>query len=197
VALLAGLILLLWIGLHETEPANQRLFKWILPLLVAALAFVIFVVVNPFLYANPALNALKMAMFRKHEMDLQQLNFPEFQIKGLSQHLIINTINIFERFSSIRFTGTWLLNGLLCFLGVAGILLQKRSKLLNFQAGILLLFMTVIALPSLFTPLNYPRYYLFPVIFSLMLSSIGISFFINQIILKWKKKGSGEISPEP
>jgi hypothetical protein len=197
IALFAGLILLLWIGLQETEPANLRLYKWILPLLVAALAFVIFVAVNPFLYANPPLNALKMAMFRKHEMDLQQLHFPEFQIKGLAQHLVINTMNIFERFASIRFTGAWLVNGLLCLSGLAGILLQRRSKLLNFQAGILLLFMAVIALPSLFTPLNYPRYYLFPVILSLMLSSVGISFFVNQIILKWKKKGSGEISPEP
>ncbi len=187
-ALFAGLLLLLWIGLHETQPTDQRLFKWILPLLTAALAFGTFVAVNPFLYSSPLMNALKMAMFRTHEMDLQQLHFPEYQIKGFSQHLVINTRNIFEQYASIRFNGAWLLNGLLCLTGIIGIFLQKRSNALPYKAGIFLFFTAVVALPSLFTPLNYPRYFLFPVILSLMLISIGICYFINQTIFKEKKK---------
>ena len=103
-----------------------------------------------------------MAIFRKHEMDLQQFHFSEFQIKGLSQHLIVNTMNIFEQYASIRFASAWLLNGLLCLSGMAGIILQIRSKSLTFQAGVLLFFMTIVALPSLFTPLNYPTLFFVP-----------------------------------
>ena len=58
-ALFAGLLLLFWIGLHETEPANQRLFKWILPLLVAVLAFVTFVARQPLPLCQPSLECFK------------------------------------------------------------------------------------------------------------------------------------------
>lgn len=196
-AVIAGITLSTFIGFSELEKTRRSRFIWGFPILISIVSFFTFFVVNPFLYASPFVNSLKLVMFRNLEIGIQRSTFSEYQISGITQHIQIDFQRILQDYASFHFPGAWVLNSFLFCAGLIILIRGYKKYKSRSKSWILVLFGIIVSLPSLFTPLDYPRYFLFPVIFSLMLSSIGMSYFINQIILKWKKNGSEDISSEP
>jgi hypothetical protein len=190
-AVFAGILLSQWIGFSQTDKRKKRWFLWGLPITIALTAFIVFTLVNPFLYPNPPVNALKLLMFRSHEMALQQQLFPDYQISGFIQHLRIDFMSIFQNDATIKFSGSWLVNVPFFLIGIYGIWsVWKKNNSLHPAALILLVFGAALSIPSLFSPLNYPRYFLFPVFFGLVLIVLGTTTLVSFIINKWKNKRS-------
>ena len=154
-------------------------------LAVVAAAFLAFVLLNPYLYPAPLARTQRMLDNRLQEMAGQQQRFPEAQINGGKERLDIVSRRVLERLASVRFPGARWFNLLLCAIGLAGVLASTRRWLrgdANAGAAVALsvLFLAMV-IPALFTPLDWFRYYFFPVLFGVWLSSIAAAMLMHRV----------------
>ena len=186
-ATVLGALIIVFIKLRNNHSSNKSPIRKLLILSGTALfSFVIFILVNPYLYIAPLKNALSMLMFRSYEIGLQTELYPEYHISGLWQHIQTDVMHIFQQHAILHFNGAWIMNLALFGLGIYLIIKNRTGT----QNNILIPFVCIasaISLPPLFTPLNYPRYFLFPTIFSQLIISFAIAsmlILIGKVILK-------------
>jgi len=151
-------------------PLRWGLVFWAAPLLLLAMLFV-FIAVNPFLYPAPLPRMIAMALFRGWEMRGQATN-TQWLIPNFAARLEIVPYRIFEDYTLLRFS---LLNFILMGVGVYA-LARSAWRWLAGQRGaatirgastglVILLAAAAVAILPLFTPLDWDRYYLYPVVF--------------------------------
>jgi len=160
-------------------------------LLVLAVTAGVFILVNPFLYPQPWLRTVAMVQFRRWEMTNQAKN-TQWRIPNLSARLRILPLRIFSDYPAVHIE---FFNELLTLLGLyllfRGAWRWLRGKAGMFEgkatyAGIgiaILVVGAVTALPPLLTPLDWDRYYLYPVIFV----SVSVAISLGWIASHWKQ----------
>ena len=115
---------------------------------------------------------------RLFEMGVQTNDFPASRIQGPGQHVSVLTNRIFESYSSIHFDSALWINIILFLIGFIYLVVKTvqycKNDNSNPGAVVILAIGLATSLPSLFTPLDWDRYNIFPIYFSTMAIAIGI-----------------------
>lgn len=175
----AGIALVAAVAYRQTErkAAFRQFLLWTAVLLVTVGA--VFTIVNPYLYPNPPLRMAAMLLFLRWET-AQYVANPDWAIPDLATRVNLVPWLLLKPFTV---THRPLLNAALLMVGLYALGRSGWQWWRNEQDGnstsvALLAVGAVTALPPLFTPLNWGRYYLYSVVFI----SIGIAVGIGQIV---------------
>jgi 4-amino-4-deoxy-L-arabinose transferase-like glycosyltransferase len=187
-AVVVAICLFLAIALmaDSSQPRRQALaWAGLAGLTVVALALLVFVLVNPYLYPDPIGRTIGLFEYRVAEMQPQKLLFPESSITTWSARLRIVPVRILHTFALLRFPGAMAINGLLLLggLALAGQRLWRWRRTAGLGDGFLLLILAMAATggPSLLTPLDWDRYYLFPILWSSVLMAMAIAWLARRL----------------
>ncbi len=155
-----------------------------------------FVSINPFLYRWPVAGAVQMLVWRIKEMLEAQRLYPNQTFPTIADRIQSATAVVLEGSGIFVFVGA---NILYASLLIAGIyVLAKRGR--EWFAGasarsaasiVILLCGLLVSIPPLLTPLNWPRYYVLPVIFGTVLISVGAIAILNwakMVLEDWRAK---------
>lgn len=130
-----------------------------------------FVGLNPFLYEDTLGRVKRMFDHRLAEM-ADQFRSTEYRIPDMTTRLNILPQRIFDQYDSLSFYGSGWVSGALTLVGgiVLVILAWRwlRGRREPVAAASLLAFGAAMVVPALSTILDWDRYYLLPVVFSLM-----------------------------
>ena len=154
-------------------------------LFVGLVAALVFIAVNPFLYPQPPLRTIALGLFRRWEMT-HQARRPEWHIADWGERLRIVPERVLRDYTVLH---SGLLNGALL---VVGVYCLARSAWLwltgkggGSPASVTILALAVVtALPSLFTPLDWDRYYMYPVIFTSLCIAVAVGYTAR---VGWRK----------
>lgn len=162
---------------------NKTYFVFISIIILIFSSLLLWIAINPFLWPDPFSRTIKMFNYRVMEMRNQVELFPLYRINGILPRIKVLTKRIFQNYSSIRFNGSWILNlfffgiGLICLL-VKSIREIKFDNLNHVWINISIIGL-ISSLPALITPLDWDRYYLFPIYFSTISIAVGIWKFFT------------------
>ncbi len=160
-------------------------------LLVMAVTAGVFILVNPFLYRQPWLRTIALVEFRRWEMTNQARNV-QWRIPNLANRLFIVPRRIFSDYPAVHIEffnmpltllGLYLLiRGAWRWLWGKGGMFEGKTTYAGIGMAILLVG-AVTALPPLLTPLDWDRYYMYPVIFV----SVSVSISLGWIASHWRQ----------
>jgi hypothetical protein len=159
--------------------------------LVVAAVFT-FVALNPYLYPDPLGRTKNMVSQRLSEMERQQASSPSQRISGpLIPRISLIGERVFHQYAALRFARSWIINVPLCSVGLWFLLLAAWSWLRSGTGYggslVLLLIAFSSSLPALMTPLDWDRYYFFPVFFSTIFIAVGVLEIINRSA-RWARR---------
>jgi 4-amino-4-deoxy-L-arabinose transferase-like glycosyltransferase len=144
-----------------------------------------FIALNPFLYRNPVKRTQMMVQQRLEEMSTQLQIFPELAI-DVSRRIPLIHQRIFEDYSTFHLVGGEIINPILSVIGLGYLLYSSwrwLQKPITSGAGIVILLVAfTTATPALFTPIDYDRYYLLPVVFSTVFIAVAIGWIIRLVL---------------
>jgi hypothetical protein len=166
---------LMAISKQHAEPLRKRLAVALGgSLLVVGLCAGTFVLVNPYLYPNPIARTAAMFTLRTWEMGRNQQN-PQWGMPTLDKRIETVSKRVLEDYTIFRFgIINILLGGFGLFLLLRSIWQWVLGKDGATASPILLFAGCVTVIPALTTPLDWDRYYLFPVVFLSVLIAIGL-----------------------
>jgi 4-amino-4-deoxy-L-arabinose transferase-like glycosyltransferase len=142
-------------------------------ILTLLVAMVIFIAANPFLYSDPFNRTVRMFKFRIQEMSLQVAGFPENVIHGPAERMELVPRRVLEHYASLNFDGALWLNLALAGLGLV-VLIKRRGDV---PAGLAWLIVPApLVVGALVTPLDWDRYYLFPVVYTTFFMAVGLGW---------------------
>lgn len=185
--------------IFSTAPLIILLFKINLPkkmiisfillitISIPSICFFTFVSVNPFLYSDPLMKIKKMVGMRIGEIEDQKKEAKDQDLTLLSFKQRVNTVadRIFSKYSTLHFKGSMIFNLSFFLLGFTITSIKSLQFVKgNFKDSIHLILLSSaisIATPSLFTPLDWDRYYLFPIVFSTIFICIGFASLLMKI----------------
>ncbi len=150
-------------------------------ILVLAITLAVFWAVNPFLYRQPLLRTAAMVQFRRWEMTGQTRN-SRWHIPDLFAWLGIVPRRILSEYPAVHFG---LINGLLAALGLYALAraawrwLAGKDEAAGATGIALLAVAAVTALPMLTTPLDWDRYYMYPVLFVSVGMAVGVGWIVQ------------------
>jgi disulfide bond formation protein DsbB len=155
-------------------------------------AMLVFILLNPYLYPGPLARAGRMLKYRLEDMQWQQAYYAEDKMpEPLFDRVNRIGERVFQDYSSLRFPGAWAVNAALTAAGLA--LLARSAKnwrrdpsLKNAAGASVLIVGAVVSLPSLFTPLDWDRYYLLPVIFSMICIAAALGRLITVLVMRFR-----------
>ena len=130
---------------------------------------------------------------RLSEMGRQQAKIPSASVSGpLIGRVSLIGERVFQQCATLSFAKSWIINGILCLVGLSFLLFSAWSWLRGGVGSggsmVLLLVAFSSSFPVLMTPLDWDRYYLFPVFFSTILIAVGIVQIIKSLS-RWTKLG--------
>ena len=163
----------------RAERGLRRTFAIRSAILSVFAALLVFIVINPYLYANPLVNTARMFKFRVQEMSLQVAGFPENVLSDSPlERLDVISRRIFEDYAWPNFRGARWLNLSLTAVGLGSLLWRAwhwlRSGENDPSAIALLVLPAPLAGAALVTPLDWDRYYLFPVVLAACCGAAGL-----------------------
>jgi hypothetical protein len=175
---------------------------------VLASAYATFVAVNPFLYHDTVERTIAMFDHRVEEMQKQYEDFPPSRIETLGDRLDIVSERVFDDDTSIhypdlpRLPDAITVNLSLTILGLGYLVWltwqwATRRRVTD-AAAVILAFGLFSAGPALLTPLDWPRYYLFPVIFSTLCIAVAIGVAAQlalRFIHSWRQRIENRTPP--
>lgn len=148
----------------------------------------IFVVLNPYLYVDPLGRTVTLFNHRLLEIQGQLASHPNSVIHGMTSRVEIVSRRILHDFAAMSFPGSLLLNVVLCALGAHFIVRQAWPWLRGNPTGRTSVVILVVGLgsaaPALFTPLDWDRYYLLPVIFTTVGIAVGIAACVTPLLAR-------------
>ena len=162
-------------------------FNLLITISIPSICFFTFVSVNPFLYSDPLMKIKKMVGMRIGEIEDQKKEAKDQDLTLLSFKQRVNTVadRIFSKYSTLHFKGSMIFNLSFFLLGFTITSIKSLQFVKgNFKDSIHLILLSSaisIATPSLFTPLDWDRYYLFPIVFSTIFICIGFASLLMKI----------------
>ena len=192
----AGFALALLIGVRMKQTRTMKiLFGLIAVTILTISSQLTFLLLNPYLWKDPLNRTITMFSNRITEMNNQQIAFPASRIQGFSQQVKVVTTRIFQTYSPIHFDGVLWINIIFFLVGLACVLVTAVKYLKhqhsNSASAALLLVGMAASLPSLFTPLDWDRYYLLPVYFSTLAAAVGI-WWLGLWVYRRFRKGAND-----
>lgn len=148
--------------------------------LVASLASLfVFLVVNPFLWDAPVERTLQMFENRTVEMDQQILDYAGSYM-DFEQRLRIIPTRVFDDYASLPISA--LLNVILTLFGLMVLLIPMLKRdVLNAGHAVLMSTAFFTTTPLWLNPLDWDRYYIFPVLFSTIFIAIASGWLIKSV----------------
>jgi hypothetical protein len=185
----AGVVLGWLIALHPkgfATRSERATFAFAASLVVMMATAITFIAVNPFLYPNPWARTRAMFLLRISEMSSQSQN-PVWGMSGFQQRLAIIPQRIFEDHALIQ--SGWI-NVLLGSVGLVYVVRSAWRWLVGKDGSpaspVLLMVGCASVMPALTTPLDWDRYYLFPIVFLSSLIAIGLGRILTRIHRKFR-----------
>lgn len=146
---------------------------------VVALSCATFVVVNPFLYSSPIERTKAMFENRQREVRNQLRGNPEDRMIDLEQRARTVQERILRTHAPWRFPRSGLVNLVLVLAGALWLAFRTRLLWRQAQGGeaplVVLTSALLLGAPIALSPLDWARYYLFPVLFGSVLLAIAIA----------------------
>lgn len=185
-SLLGGGALLCTICLWVTPRPVAARFKMAVSGALGALvlsAGTAFIAVNPFLWSKPL---RKLGLMYDHRVaQLAGIGKERGGIESLAEYIQIVPTRIFETYAAISFDGALYLNVILCLIGgfylfSKAIAFLRRKSTEPTQVVFLSVAMAT-AIPSLFTPADWDRYYILPVLFSTVAIAVALGYIMERI----------------
>lgn len=184
---LAGVvgILFLVIWKEKTTIASKFSTFALLSIFVTLVAVLTFWGTYPYLWPNPVGRTVKMFNNRISEMTYQTGQHSPDYIDSPQKRVVLLPTRIFQDYSTIRFQGSLAVNLLFTVLGIAVLIKKARNWWLlgeeNLLAIVILALGFAASLPTIFTMLDWDRYYLFPVVFSSLFISVAFGWVFTLI----------------
>lgn len=155
----------------------QWRFAFLGSIWVTALAILTFVIVNPFLWPSPLSRTIAMFQNRLMEMGRQTTTHSADYISNWEQRFQLIPTRIFETYA----VPVPLLINLGLFMVGLGLLIYAtwewvRRKQISAVFPVLTLTAFFTSIPALFTPIDWDRYYLFPVFFSTICIAMALGW---------------------
>ncbi len=148
------------------------------------LIIAIFILINPYLYTSPFRKIALMSIARTFTLQVQMKMYPQ-SVVTLENWLRIVPGRIFDQLSTLAYPGHYLINIFLFCVGVYVVVHALWNKSPGWEAGLILgTFSVVLAVPGMFSPLDWNRYYLFPVLFSRVFIAVGLAKVFSVVIPK-------------
>ena len=184
----AAAVLCFVVAFRHCRPGMKRWrVAFLAALLATAITAGVFILVNPFLYPQPWLRTIAMVRFRQWEMT-NQARRPEWRIPDFFARLHIVPLRIFHDYPAVHilfFNEPLTVLGLFVLIRGAWRWVQGKERLTggrSMSAGTalaILVVAAVTALPPLLTPLDWDRYYMYPVIFVSVSVAIGLGWIAS------------------
>ncbi len=151
-------------------------------------ALLVFIALNPYLYSNPLVNTARMFKFRVQEMSIQVAGFSENVLPNSPlERLGVISQRIFENYAWPNFPGARWPNLTLAAIGLGNLLWRAwrwlRRGENNPSAAVLLVLPAPLAAAALATPLDWDRYYLFPILLAACCGAAGLGAAARRL---WK-----------
>ncbi len=183
---LIGLFLVIVIVVKYQAPLHQKLKLGTLSLMVIIFcSTATFIGINPYLWPEPITRTQKMLKQRLHEMSDQQKNIPEDRISSFQERMHVIPKQVFVTHAPIGLQNGFIISIFLFVLGFFFIIKHVIRSAFDSLAGIAMVSILAVGLvvvtPSLLTPLNWERYYLFPIFFQMIIASIGFGVSIQTL----------------
>lgn len=160
-----------------------------------AVAIAAFILINPYLYLSPIYHTGLMFVHRSREMARQVLGFQGSQMPGGLARLPASVARALWLSSAYPTRRAWWILGLLALVGcvATGSIIRRWRRGDESGAGLVAIMLTAAStvIPALFTPLNWGRYFLFPVVLTILLVALGLDFLWQQARLLWPQASRG------
>lgn len=181
-------VLMVWVA-AISAPINRlpSRAQWLMlgtgSVLAVVTTIVIFVGLNPYLDADPLGRTAKLITFRATEMQKQMDALPAAVIDSLAERIALTYTYLFQYTALMRFPGAGIINAVLWIIGASQLVVKAWQSLRHaarFDANSVLLVMAATcAGPMLSTPLNWDRYFLLPIWFSILLIAVGAAWVLR------------------
>ncbi len=179
-----GAALAAWVAAQCVPPmARRRAAPGAVGILLAA-TFAAFVVSNPFLYPEPLARSLKMARQRAETMAKQQGYFPQARLDRVGQRVEAAARRVLSDHAILRFHRAWIVNGLLVLCGFVVLASRALQSVQQRRPGTELVVLALggsLVVAAVLSPLDWDRYYLFPVLFASLCSATSIAAAVDLV----------------
>jgi hypothetical protein len=178
--LIAGVLSILFCLIWNKKTEIKQAIKLTIQLALTQTysALFIFVAINPFLYHNPLQNTALMFVARSMTLDVQKILYPSGVIHPGDWFRIV-PIRIFAEYATPFYPAHLAINVILFSVGGYCVFQILTKTMPGWEANLMLVALAfTCALPALFSPLDWPRYYLFPVIFARIFIAIGLAVLV-------------------
>jgi len=127
------------------------------------------------LYVQPFRKIVLMFIARTFTLQVQMKMYPQSVISAGNWFRIVPE-RIFGQLSTLVYPGHTVINILLFGLGIYTFIQMLWNKFPGWEAALVLgTFSIVLAIPGIMSPLNWDRYYLFPVVFARVYIAVGLA----------------------
>jgi 4-amino-4-deoxy-L-arabinose transferase-like glycosyltransferase len=194
-------LVILWVIFKSPGPTTTRLriFLAIRVFFVAfMMALAVFIILDPALYPQPLTQLGRMFKLRTQAMAEQELGFPKDLIVGPVQRIMVVSTRVLQDYQPVNLNNV--LWGNILFFGLGVFLLGRKIWLwkdVDKENRDCVLAMAGVLLPmvgmGVLTPLDWDRYYLLPVVFSLWVILYGMVFVIKQALWKINNRSKPEL----
>ena len=184
--LAAGMLMVLLLVVMGPGIADRRQLALGIGVAAIALGATIFtfLVTNPYLYAAPVKNVEVTIESRAILLRDQEDRFPEAVITGLDRWTIVPR-RILGQYATFSFPYHYYISIGLLVLGLVAAAGRIWSREKGWEAQMVLLSLALFcAIPALFTPLDWDRYFMYPVVFARIYISMGLCSLL--LLVLWR-----------
>jgi hypothetical protein len=206
-----GVVLVAWVSARCAAGEPRASLRGAIGLLgvILAAASVGFVGPNPYLHPGsrpgPVSRTIQMWKQRVEEMQIQRNKRVDARLDGVTDRARAVTRRVFSEHAILQFPGSWVVNGGFTLWGFLVLEWRALRSVRERQPGtelVVLLLGGSVVVPALLTPLDWGRYYLFPVVFASLCSAVGIAAAVDLVRLHLRRSpgadgGSALDRPEP
>lgn len=169
-----------WVGLRLHQRATVTLRWGVWGALVAVeIALLTFIAVNPYLYPAPLARGWHMIAHRQAEVVGQQSTYPESVMPIGVERVHRIGARLLHDYAPVTGPAVTAVYAVLALLGVAvaiQVAVDRRADVRGrAAAAVLLAAAAVSSAPTLFSPLDWDRYYLLPEVFAMAFAALGIA----------------------
>jgi 4-amino-4-deoxy-L-arabinose transferase-like glycosyltransferase len=183
-----GVVLVAWIAARCAAGEPRASLRGAIGLLgvVLAAASVGFVAPNPYLHPGsrpgPVSRTIQMWKQRVGEMKVQRTRRADARLDGVTDRARAAARRVFSEHAILQLPGSWVVHGGFTFWGFLLLAWRAFRSVRERQPGTELVVLALggsLVVPAILSPLDWDRYYLFPVLFGGLCFAVGVSAAVD------------------